>query len=503
MKPCRPNILWIYCDELRTDALSCYGSPSDAIQTPHLDNLAQQGTLFENCFCNSPVCVPSRTSTLTGLEPQHTGVYHNEACWPLYELPNDVTTFPEVFAAAGYRTVNFGKVHVPHGLQAWQQSDGRGGGMNELIKAADPDAKIAPSGVPTYIGGRMKPGLPYPPDAVFDNAEQWLADEAGDADLGQPWFMRVSVLQPHTPVVPPERWAGRYAGLFDGGSQPRLDASKFERRFAEVLGGAEMSREDIAAAQQCYYELVGWIDERVGTLLAALDRTGQRDNTIIVFDADHGAALGEGGRWAKHVFAPEVHRVPRIVSWPDAVSQGHRVTDVTQSIDMAQTLAQLCDVALPAQFRGHDALAGDEVAEDRARPDEREDDSQPGTDGAVVSVIGFGHRLSTAFPNLGAGKWSDTQGWPRRACIRTARYRLDMNVLQDDGPVAPEDEDVYLADVQPDPGELTNLANDPAYAEVREGLRARLLASVRDAVESPSIDAVCERMEKVRAGEKV
>ena len=109
----KPNILWIYCDELRTDALGCYGHDTIHPRTPHIDTLAENGTLFENCLCNSPVCVPSRVSTLTGCYPEDTGVYHNEGAWRGYQMPSKVITFPQVFTENGYVTANFGKWHVP------------------------------------------------------------------------------------------------------------------------------------------------------------------------------------------------------------------------------------------------------------------------------------------------------------------------------------------------------------------------------------------------------
>jgi len=78
------NVVYIFCDELRQDALGCYGNPAGPMKTPNIDSIAQRGVLFENCFCNSPVCVPSRTSLLTGLYPEDTAVYHNEAAFPTF-----------------------------------------------------------------------------------------------------------------------------------------------------------------------------------------------------------------------------------------------------------------------------------------------------------------------------------------------------------------------------------------------------------------------------------
>lgn len=108
-----PNIIWIYCDELRADALGCYGHPQLQLHTPHIDRLATEGAIFTNHFCNSPVCVSSRVCVLTGLHPEQSGVYNNEGAWKDFQLPRPLETFPEIFGSYGYRTANFGKIHLP------------------------------------------------------------------------------------------------------------------------------------------------------------------------------------------------------------------------------------------------------------------------------------------------------------------------------------------------------------------------------------------------------
>lgn len=388
-------------------------------------------------------------------------------------MPRALKTFPQVFAEAGYRTANFGKIHVPQELHHWQHHDPTGAGMKPIMDRADDSLAVRGPIVPTYLGGRMREGEAYPPDEMFDGAERWLNKETAESD--RPFLLRVSVLQPHTPVVPPLGWAGRYAGLLDGEARPRPEAPVFESTFGQALGGHLMTPEQIAFARQCYYELVGWIDQRVGTLLSALEATGKRENTIIVFDADHGAGLGEGHRWAKHVFAPEVHRVPRLISWPGSVAAGKREAKITQGIDLARTLADLCGVTLPGQFQGKNVL-GDEAHE------------------FVISEIGFGDAPSRAFPNLGAGPWPDGRGWPRRACVRTNQHRLDMSVRQEGKSVSAEQADVFLADVVNDPAELLNLANDPAHSETKKQLQAQLLESIADSVECPCMADVYKRM---------
>ena len=465
----RPNVLWIYCDELRTDALGCYGNPHAAMQTPHIDALAQSGVRFDNCFCNSPVCVASRTSVLTGRYPEQTGVYHNEAVWPHYrfgeQFDEPPRTFPARFAQHGYRTANFGKVHVPASLDVWQHSETDGSGMGEFYEGVDAASLqiVRPPGIPTAVGGVYPGDRPYPPAKVTDNTLRWLSKIDG---AHEPFLARVSLLQPHTPVFPPPPFDRLYLHASFPDSVDRSCAlSQFEQRFAEIIRADEMSAEEIFLAHVHYYGLVAWIDSQVGRLLDFLHTRGQLEQTIVVFEADHGASLGECGRFQKQTFAPESQRVPRLISWPGTLSAAQR-PDLCESLDLARTLCTLADVPADAQFEGRDLFH----------------DLPPA---AVYSTIGYGFQSSRAFPNLGVGEYADGRGWPRRACVRTEQYRLDKNVRIGGERVAEMDEDTFLADVRGDPDEKTNLAGEARHDETVTRLSNMLDKHVADAVEVP------------------
>jgi len=457
-----PNIVWLYCDELRTDALGCYGHPDIDPLTPHIDTLALNGTVFDNNFCNAPVCVPSRVSTLTGRYPEQTGVYNNEGAWQGYRMPTEVVTFPQVFAEHGYVTANFGKWHVPPEMNRWDVCEREGASMGDLldIVGRDDPSVIAPEGVRTYLGGAFPAEEDYPHTVLVDRALEWM-DQAES-----PFLLRISFLEPHTPVFPPPPFDALYdpAQFRDHFTAPERQNS-FERRFAEVIDAGNFSPEEIQRAQAYYYGLVAWVDDQVGRVLAHLKNAGLMEDTIVVFGADHGAALGEGGCWAKHTFAPQVHRVPRLIQWAGTLPGGLRRRDLAQSLDLARTLFDLCGIDAPASFQGRSLFAAD--------PPE-----------AVYATLGFGDRASRAFPNLGAGAYAEDAGWPRRACIRTQDYRLDKNVRLNGREPTPDEEHVMLVDVRTDPAEIHNLAGKPAYQEIQAELEAKLDAHVAGAVES-------------------
>ncbi len=459
----RPNIVWIYCDELRTDALGCYGHPTARIETPHLDRLAESGAIFRHCFTNSPICVSARVAVLSGLYPEQTGVYCNEGAWDDFRLSREVETFPQMLANAGYATADFGKIHIPDEIKPFQHHHGEGGGMQPIAQPVRQRGWeiIAPSKVSTMIGGRFPGGEPYPAEKVTDNALAWMARRDG------PFLARLSYLQPHTPVFPPPPYDTLYAGEPFRREYTERDAPRIERRFAEITGPDELTDEQIYLTQQYYYGLVRWVDDQVGRVVEGLRQSGRFEQTMIVFHADHGASLGEGACFAKHTFAPQVHRVPMIVHWPAGLAPSER-DDVCQSIDLAPTVLGACGLSPTDEMRGRDLI----------------NDPPPGE---VYATIGFGLPDSLAYPNARGGTWTDGTGWPRRTCVRTERYRLDCNVRRHGQPVAPEDRDVFLADYRDDPLETTNLADRPEHAELRRELEAKVDAHAATGIEPAAV----------------
>jgi choline-sulfatase len=306
---------------------------------------------------------------------------------------------------------------------------------------------------------------------VTDNALAWM-DRAES-----PFLARLSYLQPHTPVCPPPPFDTLYdPACFRDHFRDDGQTSVFEQRFAETIDASNFSPRDIQLTQSYYYGLAAWVDSQVGRLLDFLEERGLAERTIVVFDADHGAALGEGGgRYAKHVFAPEVHRVPRIIRWPGTLPGGEVRAEVTESLDLPRTLFGLCGIEAPESFAGRNVF-GDPPAQ------------------AVYATIGFGTPAAMAFPNGHRGRYLGDRGWPRRSCIRTSRWRLDRNVRIDGRPVSDDDRDVILCDVQADPLERTNVADDPQLADVRADLEARLDAHIAGAAE-PEGDPAASRDE--------
>jgi choline-sulfatase len=168
--------------------------------------------------------------------------------------------------------------------------------------------------------------------------------------------------------------------------------------------------------------------------------------------------------YQKQVFAPQVHRVPMIIAWPGQIKGGQIREDINEGLDLPRTLFTLADILSPEQFKGRDII--------HEKPPE-----------AVYSTIGYGFDFSRQFPNIAVGSFTGGQGWPRRACIRTQNHRLDKTVRMDGKPVAPGDEDIFLADVQKDPREMENIAGSVENAQIVERLSAMLDDHIKDRVE--------------------
>jgi choline-sulfatase len=463
----KPNVLWIMCDELRADAISAYGNAYPEIDTPNIDRLARSGVLFESSYTAAPVCVPARTSALTGRRPDETGVWGNEAHGDhAHAIAPDLVTFTEVLAAAGWSTCDFGKEHLPPSLSPWQSQDPAGSSMRELVlgvREAGGEIVRTP-GMDFAVAGTWPDGKDYPPETITRRAIAAMAATAG------PFLIRASYLQPHTPVVVPEPWASRYDQVSFAEAPFLADGtSRFESRFAEVNAGHQMTPSDFQRAQVAYHGAVAWLDDQVGQLLDAVERLGLASSTVVVLTSDHGAHLGEDGAYGKHTFAPASHRVPLIVVDPLRGVPGTRRADLAHGTDLARTVLGSCGVGAPPQIGGRDLLA------------------DPAPD-LIISAIGYGAAASRAFPNRGVGTTHDGGGWPQRFCVRTRRYRLDMTTRVDGRTASKDQEDVFLADLLRDPGERQNVAADPRYCGVREDLSRAVREHAEKAFQPADVD---------------
>jgi choline-sulfatase len=340
----RPNVLLIMVDQLAAQWLP-------AASAPALHRLAASGVVFERAYCPSPLCAPSRAALLTGRLPSSIGVYDNAA-----ELRASEPTFVHALRAAGYDTCLSGKMHFvgPDQLHGFEQR------LTTDVYPADldwtPDWR-APltERLPWYhtMESVLTPGecaasmqMDYD-DEVAHRAVRKLRDLARERE--RPFFLCVSFTSPHDPwEIRPEFWERYDAADVDlpaVGAIPRAEADPHSLRLRDMSGidDVALSDDQVRRARHGYFAAISYVDDLVGSVLATLDATGLRDDTVVAFTADHGELLGERGLWYKMAFFEPSARVPLIVSAPGRFG-ARRVAEPVSLLDLGPTLLSLCGV---------------------------------------------------------------------------------------------------------------------------------------------------------------
>ncbi len=339
------NVLHVMCDQMISSVLRPWGNR--IAKTPHIDALAARGAVFENHYCNFPLCAPSRASMLTGRLATRLGVFDNAA-----DYPSQAPTIPYYMAALGYHTALSGKMHFVgadqlHGYQERLTTD---------IYPADfgwtPDWRqaipVASTGVnlrSVVEAGTCRRNLQLDyDDEVGAKAVQWLYDYGRMADA-KPFFFTVSFSHPHNPYVITQP----YWDLYEHAEidMPRVGPIPFDeldahsRRLAKVYKFAQykVTPEDVRRARHAYYGMVSYVDDHVGRLVAALRDMDLEENTVVVFNSDHGDMLGERGLWYKWMHFEGAMRIPLIVSVP-----GAKATRIAAPVSLIDLLPTLVDV---------------------------------------------------------------------------------------------------------------------------------------------------------------
>jgi choline-sulfatase len=352
------NILLVMADQLGPRTLPAYGNR--VVKAPNLARLGQEGVVFDHAYCSSPLCAPSRASMITGSLPSRIGVYDNGA-----ELPASAPTIAHRLRVHGYRTCLAGKMHFLgpdqlHGFEERLTPDIYPAGLHWI-----PDWDTSPAvRLPWYHDmtsvfeagvGEASLQLDYDEEVAFRSVRA-IYDLARVRDA-RPFLLVASFSHPHDPwEVPAEYW-DRYKDVtIDGPRVPAIPDSELDphsRRIREMCAGngIEVPDEVVLNARRAHYAAVSYIDDKVGQLLGALETVGLRDETVVIFTADHGEMLGERGLWYKMSFFEDSVGIPLIVSAP-AKFPPRRVDTSVSLLDMVPTLAELGGVN-PTTGTGH------------------------------------------------------------------------------------------------------------------------------------------------------
>jgi len=412
-RPRRPNVLFILPDQLRAQSLGCMGNRD--VRTPNLDRVATEGVLFRNTVANSPVCCPARAILMTGQYCHRNGMVANDL-----RLRESQVTVAELLAQEGYRTGFIGKWHLDGGprLPGFVPPGPRRQGFQ--FWAAN---ECSHNHFQTQYFRDTPEPIPirtFEPEVWTDQALEFL--RAGRTDP-RPFFLCVFMGPPHDPYVAPEKYTKLY------------DPVKIEMRPNWKAGPNVPGRKEIAA----YYASTTAVDDQVGRMLSALDEHGMSEDTVIAVSSDHGDMLGSHGLRLKRKPWEESIRVPGIFRYARRFRPGRVEEGLLAHIDFAPTLLGLCGARVPGSMQGSNL----------ARLVRGE--SQRGPESAFFQIFG---------PYEGDGT---ADGWRgvRTGRYMYARYRTKPWVLYD---------------LEKDPNQTHNLADDPAAAPLLRQMEGRLSA---------------------------
>ena len=433
-----PNILWICTDQQRWDTIGALGNPH--IRTPNIDKLCADGVAFTHAHCQNPICTPSRASFLTGMYPRHLNACTNgNESWQ-----NEAPLVTKTLADAGYDCGLAGKFHLTsaHGRIEPRIDDGyrvfhwshhphdswpEGHDYNDWLKSRGID----------HTGTRKRLG--YIPTEHHQTT--WCADRAIDFMKEKrkgPWLFSYNCFDPHPPLDPPKEFLDRFdldslpLPAFTESDLAEEDGLK-DVNFQSKAGRIPEKKLRLSLAK--YWAMIELIDQNVGRMIEALEGTGQRGNTVVIFTSDHGHMIGDHGLYNKGCrFYEGLVRVPLIWSCPERFRSNLRSDALVELTDIAPTLLELAGLEVPESMHGRslNPILGGEGDRDKHRDFVR-------------------------------CTFSETLRGPRSfgTMIRNRRYKLCNYHGTGRG---------QLFDLDKDPNEHLNLWGDPAHAEIKSEL---------------------------------
>ena len=460
-----PNLLYIHSDQHNPYVTGCYGD--SVAQTPNLDRLATNGVVFENAYCCSPICVPSRMSMLTGRHPYQNEVWTNDQT-----LSSAIPTFAHAMGAGGYRPVLVGRMHAmgPDQLHGYAERL-VGDHTPNYLGSGDVDRGVlngtaGPHRVSLERSGSGQMAYQVHDEYVTAAAVDYLNRLGVQKKSGQaaePFSLTVGFMCPHPPYVARREDFELYRDAVPMPRKPRpieAETHPHLRWWRQHTKSEDVTEAEVLRARAAYWGLVTRVDLMIGQILEALEANNLAENTLIIYASDHGDMVGEHGLWWKHTFYEESVRVPLIVSWPGAIPPGQRCDRVISALDVNATMI--------------DAL------------------------GAPALPNSEGRSFLPLIDGSGGADWEDVafseycqyQFCPGEGCfqrmIRQAAWKL----------VYYHNQPPQLFNLAEDPDEHTNRAEDPACQSIRRDLTARLL-------EGWDPEAIAAKLDAQRADNQV
>ncbi|MFT7033960.1 MAG: arylsulfatase A-like enzyme [Sediminicola sp.] len=468
----KPNVLLISLDDMNDWIEPMGGHPQSL--TPNLSAFAKEAVLFNNAYCASPSCNPSRTALMTGKHPYVTGVYNNPQIWR-HVLPNE-TTLPEYFKNAGYWTGGAGKIfhnnmpdprswndyfpsliqHFPYYyLPEMDSTTNKKVFTKQDNEIREDNPKGITMNMPNskgmYIAFDWAP-LPYKTEETGDySSVKWVIDQL-DKKHDKPFFLGCGIYRPHLPWYVPQKYFDKFP--IDSIILPKTlenDVDDLPKEALKYTNGIYHRNVEKANKQkeavQGYLAAINYTDELIGKLLDALAKSEHADNTTVVIFSDHGWQLGEKKHWRKFALWENVIKSVLMIKTPEklisgrGLKMGSTIYKNVSLVDIFPTLTELCD--LPSK----DGITGNSLMPLLKDP-------QTKWDYPIVTTLGDKHF------SIRKGKW---------------HYILYNG----------NEEELY--DVKSDPEEWNNLAEDSIYKDIKKQLKKAVPKETQELVKTKAI----------------
>jgi len=434
----RPNILFIYSDQHRYDSVAANGHR--LVKTPNIDRMAAEGARFTHAFTPIPMCVPARCSLLSGQWAPRHGVVFNFDGETFKPLDPSQAEFPRAIVNADYHSIHIGRWHVDrhrtptdYGFHdyvpswrytKWREHQGIGRTDNGAGWRGQTDTDITPE----------QSSLAWSANQVI----RWMEQTR---ENGERFFIRWHMVEPHLPCRPPEPFASMYPPEriepWPGFADTLESKPHIQRQMRATWNVEGMDWEQWAPVVSRYLGTVSLLDMQIGRVLAALERLGIDDSTLVVYSADHGDMCGSHGMVDKHyVMYDDVVRVPLFMRWPGVIPAGRVVDDfVSNAVDLPATLCDVAGAAIPESFQGCSVMP---------------------------AAMGSG---SLGRDDIFATYHGNQFGAYSQRMVRDRRWKYVWNATAQD----------ELYDLERDPGECRNVAGDPSNTAELRRLRERLV----------------------------
>ncbi len=359
----RPNILFLMTDQQRGDCLGAAGNL--AVRTPNLDRIAREGALFSRAYSSTPTCTPARSALLTGLSPWNHGMlgFQNIPATFGYEKPSALTEL-------GYRTCSIGKNH----FHPWRASHGYQQMFLDEHSLQRPGEER--TDYESFFFSQLPHGNPYATGLGWNDyaarpfahpehlhPTTWTGDTAvrylQAADLGSPFYLKVSFIRPHSPYDPPRRIWDRYRDTEFPAAARGTWATRYETPSSDRsdIWHGRLSDAQVRESRRGYYACITHVDEQIGRILNVLEKRKILEETLILFTSDHGDMTGDHNLWRKSYAYESSARIPMLVRWPSGLVAAARGQRIAAPVELRDVFPTFLDAAGASPRRSLDGAS--------------------------------------------------------------------------------------------------------------------------------------------------